>query len=332
MDGELSRLSNEVAGKLFGDILSELTNVDLLFFSPDLSLTVLPISGMLHICNFPVLNHLKVISTPSTSILCRKNTKRYPFATTDALLMGDPMPFDLKKELYNASEIDKQMISSFRDISVQKTKHFILKNKNPDNIHNFSFVFKRIPYTQKEIESIQQLCSGAGIKQGVLLQERFIKYNVIASMDASPSIIHFATHAIVSNDIPYLLEPAIVVSGSGRIINHFLLASEIERLDLEDTSLVVLSACKSGVDSNYDSEGISGIAKSFLIAGAQNIVLTLWSIDDQATNIFMSYFYKAVFRGRSIQSALNEAKILMMQHKEYCNPYYWAGFVLYGTG
>jgi len=246
--------------------------------------------------------------------------------------MGDPMPFDLKKELYNASEIDKQMISSFRDISVQKTKHFILKNKNPDNIHNFSFVFKRIPYTQKEIESIQQLCSGAGIKQGVLLQERFIKYNVIASMDASPSIIHFATHAIVSNDIPYLLEPAIVVSGSGRIINHFLLASEIERLDLEDTSLVVLSACKSGVDSNYDSEGISGIAKSFLIAGAQNIVLTLWSIDDQATNIFMSYFYKAVFRGRSIQSALNEAKILMMQHKEYCNPYYWAGFVLYGTG
>ena len=242
------------------------------------------------------------------------------------------MPVDIKKTLMNTSSQEKQMVESFRGITVQNKTNLILKSKKATPAYDFSFVFSRIPHTDNEVRDIERKFSNAGIEVDILLKEQLTKPNVIALLDKSPSVLHFATHAIISNEIPYILEPALVLSGSGRLINHFLLSREIEKLDLSDTSLVVLSACKSGIDLSYDSEGVSGLAKSFLIAGARNVILTLWSIDDKATSKFMSFFYQELLKGNSIRSSLFETKNKMIQQIEYRDPYYWSGFVLYGAG
>lgn len=95
---------------------------------------------------------------------------------------------------------------------------------------------------------------------------------------------------------------------------------------------MALSACNSGIDLIYDSEGVSGLAKAFLSAGARNVILTLWSVDDEATSTFMAFFYEEVAKGRSIKTALMEARNRMIRRTKYKHPWYWAGFVLYGVG
>lgn len=317
---------------LFGETLSELQDLDTLYIAPDLSFNALPVDAVFKNCGIHKLSKLDVIYTPSTYLLAAKIKIKQKVYGKAVALLGDPMPLDIKKTLINASPHEKQMLASFRGISVQNKTNLFLKSKMTNSAYDFSFVFSRIPYTTKEVRDIQKILSGAGIESNVFLTEQLTKPNVLAVMDQNPSILHFATHAIISNEIPYLMEPALVLSGSGRIINHFLLSSEIEKIDLSSTNLVVLSACQSGIDLNYDSEGVSGLAKSFLIAGTRNVILTLWSIDDKATSIFMTHFYKALLDGQTIRCALTEAKKNIAQQDRYKNPYFWAGFVLYGIG
>lgn len=76
-------------------------------------------------------------------------------------------------------------------------------------------------------------------------------------------------------------------------------------------------------------EGISGLSRAFLYAGAESILVSLWNINDKSTALFMTYFYKYLTRGESKAQALRLAKIKMMESK-YCHPYYWAAFVLIG--
>jgi CHAT domain-containing protein len=127
------------------------------------------------------------------------------------------------------------------------------------------------------------------------------------------------------------MEPCLVMSGEYRPIDHFISAREISSLDLKDTEVVVLSACKTGVDLNYDNAGISGIAKSFLIAVVKNVILTLWSIDDKATSEFMITFYEQILNGSSPKKALLETKKIFIQSTQYYHPYFWGPFVLYGV-
>lgn len=154
----------------------------------------------------------------------------------------------------------------------------------------------------------------------------------------SPKILHLATHGFfLENEhiLNPMLKSGIVLSGANESIkklkgNGVITALELSELNLKGTELIVLSACRTGVGKIEEAEGVIGLNKAFMSAGAKQIIMSLWSVSDGATALLMEQFYKNIKRGESYSRALNSAKRWMiMNHK--IHPYYWAGFVSSGV-
>ena len=124
-----------------------------------------------------------------------------------------------------------------------------------------------------------------------------------------------------------------------------LTSAEIASLDLSGTDVVVLSACNSAL-GEITSEGVWGLQRAFKQAGVQTVVMSLWQVDDEATAVFMQYFYEALMNSRRVwakavamdpeiaehifdysQGALSTARHRMRQHPKFSSPYYWAAFI-----
>lgn len=111
-----------------------------------------------------------------------------------------------------------------------------------------------------------------------------------------------------------------------------LTASEISKLDLTDTDMVVLSACETGL-GDITGEGVFGLQRGFKKAGANSILMSLWEVDDEATSYFMKEFYRNLLDGQSKQTALDSAKksVRSQTAKGWDAPHYWAAFILLDT-
>ena len=98
-----------------------------------------------------------------------------------------------------------------------------------------------------------------------------------------------------------------------------------------NADLVVLSACETGLGQVAKGEGIIGLTRGFLYAGASNLLVSLWQVSDVTTADLMVDFYDKMLGGMSKPEALREAKLQMIRrHPEYAKPYYWAPFILVG--
>ena len=107
--------------------------------------------------------------------------------------------------------------------------------------------------------------------------------------------------------------------------NGILTALEVVNIDLRKNKLAVLSACETGLGDIKDGEGVYGLQRAFKMAGAENIIMSLWSVPDKETSEFMQTFYSLLFKEQNINQAFTETQKLM--RKKY-DPYYWAAFVL----
>jgi len=93
----------------------------------------------------------------------------------------------------------------------------------------------------------------------------------------------------------------------------------------------VLSACETGLGKEVRGEGLVGLTRGFMYAGAPRVVASLWSVDDVATEELMMRFYKAMEQqGMAPAAALRQAQVAMSKEERWSDPYYWAGFVLEG--
>jgi len=157
------------------------------------------------------------------------------------------------------------------------------------------------------------------------------RQRVMSGELSSYRVVHFATHGMINNDHPEL--SGIVLSlfdRQGRSQDGFLRLHDIYNLRLS-TDLVVLSACSTGLGKDVRGEGLIGLTRGFMYAGASGVVASLWRVDDQATSELMSRFYEGLFqKGLSPAAALREAQLEMAQQKAWQSPYYWAGFILQG--
>jgi len=154
---------------------------------------------------------------------------------------------------------------------------------------------------------------------------------VLGSQLANYRIIHFATHGLINSERPEL--SGIVLSlfdNEGHPQNGFLRLHDIYNLHLP-ADLVVLSACSTGLGKDVRGEGLIGLTRGFMYAGASGVIASLWKVDDDATAELMKQFYEALFqKGMAPAAALRYAQLTLSQNKRWQSPYYWAGFVIQG--
>lgn len=144
-------------------------------------------------------------------------------------------------------------------------------------------------------------------------------------------IVHFATHGLLDSRNPELSGLVFsMVDANGRPQNGFLDLEDIYNLDLP-VEMVVLSACETGLGKEIDGEGLVGLTRGFMYAGASRVVASLWRVSDAATAELMGFFYKAMLRdGTPPAAALRAAQTQMRRQKRWSAPYYWAGFQIQG--
>jgi CHAT domain-containing protein/Tfp pilus assembly protein PilF len=189
--------------------------------------------------------------------------------------------------------------------------------------------FDRLPQTGEEARAILQMVSpgmrlealGFAADRRLALGPELARYR----------ILHFATHAVFDAIHPEL--SGIILSRfdrEGHPQEGFLRAYEIDQLRLP-VDLVVLSACQTALGSEVRGEGLSGLPRGFMYAGAPRVVVSLWKVSDKATARLMEVFYRGLLREKLRPAeALRAAQIEMMHSRDWHEPYYWAGFVLNG--
>jgi CHAT domain-containing protein len=144
-------------------------------------------------------------------------------------------------------------------------------------------------------------------------------------------IVHFATHGLLNAERPELSGLVFsLVDGQGKPQDGFLRLHEIYNLKLP-AELVVLSACQTGLGKDIKGEGMIGLTRGFMYAGAARVVASLWRVDDYATSVLMKKFYRGMLQERlPAAAALRKAQIEMWQQKQWQSPFYWGAFVLQG--
>jgi len=181
-----------------------------------------------------------------------------------------------------------------------------------------------LPAAEREVKEIARMFRN----QKLYLQKDASKRRVQASAPAS-QVLHLATHAELDAVDPLysriLLAPEDGDSG-------FLEAHEVYALDLRHSALVTISACESGLGRVARGDEILGFTRSFLSAGASSLVVSLWPVADESTELLMTTLYREIARGSDLMSAMQVAQQTVMANKNFAHPFFWAPFNLIGDG
>ncbi len=147
------------------------------------------------------------------------------------------------------------------------------------------------------------------------------------------SILHLATHSFVNYANPALSGIAFSQPNIGKpdTEDGILYATEIAGLDLKNVDLVTLSSCESGSGPASGNEGALSLTRSFLSAGAPNVVSSLWKVYDTYTAQLMRFFYEQALDDKTYVQALRQAKLKMIKDSKSADPRKWSGFVLFGS-
>jgi CHAT domain-containing protein/tetratricopeptide (TPR) repeat protein len=187
----------------------------------------------------------------------------------------------------------------------------------------------RLPFTRQEAEGIMALAAkGAGLKAVDFDANRATATNTDLSQYR---IVHFATHGLLNSQHPELSGVVLsLLDEQAQPQDGFLRAHEIYNLNLP-AELVVLSGCKTGLGKEIKGEGLVGLTRGFMYAGAARVVVSLWDVNDVATAELMKRFYqKMLAEGQRPAAALRAAQVAMWKEKRWQAPYYWAAFMLQG--
>jgi CHAT domain-containing protein len=192
-----------------------------------------------------------------------------------------------------------------------------------------SFQLDRLPFSRREANAILSVTPpGQGM---AALDFRASRATALHPALSEYRIVHFATHGFLDNEHPELSGLVLsLVDENGRRQDGLVELQDIYNLDLP-VDLVVLSACKTGLGKQIKGEGLVGLTRGFMHAGATRIVASLWEVDDAGTAELMKRFYKAMLQeGMRPAAALREAQVEMSKDKRWADPYYWAGFQIQG--
>jgi CHAT domain-containing protein len=276
----------------------------------------------------PLIADYEVLNLPSISVLAVLN-KQLTNGTQRAgsvAIIADPV-FDANDPRLRTAQRQK---SGDRPVSESAQSTFQSSSRLLSRAVRNSPFEKGIPrlvFSRREAQAILAVRPNSF----AALDFRANRAAAISGELAKYGIIHFATHGLVNSEHPELSGILLsMVDERGARQDGFLQLSDIYDLSLP-ADLVVLSACESGLGKTVKGEGLIGLTRGFMYAGAARVVATLWKVDDSATAELMGEFYRQMFINKKRPpEALKEAQLSISRQKRWQSPYYWAGFVLQG--
>lgn len=280
----------------------------------------------------PLVDRHEIVFTPSATVLStmRRDLAARPVPTKTLAILADPV--------FEASDPRVASSAVLRDgarrpvespASASGTSAFVATGRLVPSQLRRTGALTRLPSTRREASAIVALVPPARVSSafGLAATREWVQKAPLADH----RIVHFATHGLIDAEHPELTSLALsLVDEHGRARDGLWRLHEIYDMRLP-VDLVVLSACQTALGREMAGEGLLGLTRGFLYAGARRVVATLWQVDDVATAALMSRFYRHLLHdGLPAASALRAAQREIARQPRWASPYYWAGFVLHG--
>lgn len=315
--------------KFWGNLVEYMDGISDVYFSLDGILNTIAVENMQSLSSLPIKN-VRLHRVSSTKNIVTQNQKGS--SISDIALFGG-LTYN------NCSTLDPALDS-------------ILSRGN-------NFVY--LPASYSEITDIDSIMKRTDVSSQKFIGENGSKKDFLSLSGTSADVIHVATHSFywkskvttdhnvkrvlskidntgVLHSDSALVKSGILLSASVDDINDespncILTSYEISSMDLSRVDLVVLSSCQSGL-GDVSPEGIIGLQRAFKVAGANTLLLSLWSVDDNATQLMMNEFYSNLISGKTKLESLKKAQKYVREYTDengvrvYENPIYWAAFVL----
>jgi CHAT domain-containing protein len=311
---------------LLGPVAAELGNKRLLIVADGalqyLPFEALPTPALASGLTPLVVNH-EIVNLPSASTLAaiRRGGMKSRSAGKLVVVMADPV-----------FARDDPRLSAKQSLSTSIVTPSMAADSPTGNTYHSGEVttFSRLSGTRQEAEAIMAITpAGTGT---MVTDFDACRSTALSGQLGQYQIVHLATHGIIDTEHPELSGIMLsTLSSTGESQNGFLQLHDVYNLDLSGTYLVVLSACRTGLGKEVNGEGLVGLTRGFMYAGARSVVASLWKVDDRATAALMRHFYKAMLvEHLPPAAALRKAKQSMWQEERWHAPYFWAAFVLQG--
>ncbi|MDZ8027052.1 MAG: CHAT domain-containing tetratricopeptide repeat protein [Nostoc sp. DedQUE11] len=268
-----------------------------------------------------VVNH-EIISLPSAStiaILRKQITGRTKAPKTLAIL-ADPVfsPSDERVTGKSSNVANNNIDQQLEESALKRSTRNIKRSE-----------IQRLPGTEQEAKEILKLVSPSENIQAFGFDAN---YNWATNKQLSQyKMLHFATHGFLDSTEPELSGIVLsLIDQQGKSQRGFLRLADIFNLNFP-AELVVLSACSTGLGEEVKGEGLVGLTRGLMYAGAARVVVSLWNVDDEATSLLMSQFYSQMLQqGKTPAAALRAAQLKMWEQEKWRNPYSWSAFTLLG--
>lgn len=267
----------------------------------------------------------EIVNLPSASALAvlRNETRNRKLPAKTLAVLADPV-------------FDKQDDRFLRIGGKEKPKpEFIAVSKRQTRDAKFSptrdgLELPRLAFTRREADLISAMLPENQ-------REKLLDFaaNRASAMSAELSnfrFVHFATHGFINNENPELSGIVFsMIDQSGKERDGFLRVGDIYNLRLP-AEMVVLSGCRTGLGKEIKGEGLVGLTRGFMYAGAKRVTVSLWDVNDEATSELMALFYREMLGDKKLHpaAALRQAQISMIKSRQWSNPYFWATFILQG--
>ena len=277
--------------------------------------------------NQPLIVGHEVVSLPSASALAiqRKELDGRQLAPKMLAVIADPV-FDRTDDRFRIGGTDTG--DNAADVASVDTRGLEHIAEAPDGPGG-RLVIRRLRFTRQEADSLLALAPRTMTMSAVDFEAN--RTTVLGGALSQYRYVHFATHGFLDTERPGLSALVLSTIGAdGKPRDGFLRANDIYNMKLP-AELVVLSACQTGLGKEVKGEGLIGLTRGFMYAGARRVVVSLWSVNDKATSDLMTTFYRGMLKNNDRPAAaLRAAQIEMWKQKKWQSPYYWAAFTMQG--
>lgn len=324
-DAQLPEASAQLSRMVLGPAADQLGHKRLVLVTDGslqhIPFATLPVPGAAKL----LVEEHEIVSLPSASTVAelRKQTAGREPATGMVAVLADPV--------FEADDPRVRKQGKFRPAAtpIESSRVLVHPSATDSGDDGETLHVPRLPFTRQEANRIIGL---AGAKDSMeALDFRASLATATSAEMRRYRYLHFATHGYLNSEQPDLSAIVLdLVDQNGRPQPGFLRVNDIYNLKLP-ADLVVLSACETGLGKEIRGEGIVGLTRGFMYAGVPRVIVSLWSVNDRATEELMATFYQKLLQEKlTPAAALREAQLAMVKSSQWSAPYFWAAFVQQG--